>query len=157
MNNLIEHWKEVPEQGGRYEVSDKGRVLSNFFLEPRVLIPRVSSTGHLHARFYSHDSQLSPRICDLVLTCFVGPCPPLHDCKHVNGDVTDNRLDNLKWVYVGPVLCKRGHEIMAPNLKVGGGCLACDRARASLRRHPELDLQTESDRHYLKIMAGGVK
>lgn len=33
----------------------------------------------------------------LVLEAFVGPCPKGMECRHLNGDSGDNRLENLRW------------------------------------------------------------
>jgi hypothetical protein len=33
----------------------------------------------------------------LVLETFVGPCPTGMECRHLNGDRSDNRLANLCW------------------------------------------------------------
>lgn len=33
----------------------------------------------------------------LVLSAFVGPRPSGHECRHLNGDRTDNRVENLRW------------------------------------------------------------
>ena len=33
----------------------------------------------------------------LILITFVGPCPEGHECCHVDGDKTNNKLSNLYW------------------------------------------------------------
>jgi len=33
----------------------------------------------------------------LVLTAFVGPCPPGKQCRHLDGNKANNKLDNLVW------------------------------------------------------------
>ena len=33
----------------------------------------------------------------LILLAFRGPCPPGMECRHLNGDPTDNRAENLAW------------------------------------------------------------
>jgi hypothetical protein len=37
------------------------------------------------------------KVHTLVLMVFVGPCPDGMECRHLNGDSTDNRLTNLCW------------------------------------------------------------
>lgn len=36
-------------------------------------------------------------IHEIVLETFVGPCPPGMECRHLNGNSSDNRLSNLRW------------------------------------------------------------
>lgn len=38
------------------------------------------------------------RVHGLVLTCFVGPCPPGLECGHRDRDKRNNNLSNLRWV-----------------------------------------------------------
>jgi hypothetical protein len=33
----------------------------------------------------------------LVLESWVGPCPPAMECRHLNGNSHDNRVENLAW------------------------------------------------------------
>lgn len=44
------------------------------------------------------DGKVYPRkVHRLILETFVGPCPPGMQCRHLNGNASDNRLENLRW------------------------------------------------------------
>lgn len=112
----------------------------------------------------------------LVLETFVGPAPVGTEACHANGDRTDPRLENLRWdtssennLDMGRIgrdyqrnktHCPRGHELKDPNLrgtdkrKGRRSCLACDRAKSYLYRHPEEKsrMQEVSDIKYMEIM-----
>lgn len=44
-----------------------------------------------------HGSTKPVYIHRLVLETFIGPCPPGMECRHLNGNPSDNRLVNLTW------------------------------------------------------------
>lgn len=112
----------------------------------------------------------------LVMAAFVGPCPEGMEVCHNNGNPTDNRLTNLRYgtaadnrsdsvkhgthPNTAKTNCPQGHPLTVPNLKPGDlkagdrSCLACSRARARVRRHPEMrdDLQRISDSYYAAIV-----
>jgi hypothetical protein len=91
----MEVWKLVPEYDGKYEVSDQGRVRS-FQRDPqgRILRPGRMPGGHLSVALGRGNSQC---VHKLVLLAFVGVAPDKHECRHLNGDPADNRLENLCW------------------------------------------------------------
>lgn len=115
------------------------------------------------------------KVHHLVLEAFAGPRPLGMVACHKNDIPSDNRPDNLYWgtasdnqrdsvrngthVYAKRIHCPRSHVLEQPNLvpskweRAGERtCLACNRARGYIRRHPELDLQELSDRYYAEIM-----
>ena len=116
MTTQTEIWKDIPGQEGRYQVSDRGRVRST---ERVIQYPAYElATGLKRAAsarvFQGKD--LKPGTCDkfghcsvaigrgnsqmvhsLVALAFLGPRPEGHDVAHLNGDGSDNRVENLAY------------------------------------------------------------
>lgn len=106
-----ETWKALPDYEGQYEVSDLGRVrsldrmVSYQKTEKRVAFTKftkgrllkagtMNRFGHVSVSIGSRNSRC---VHDLVLRTFVGPRPHKHDCLHINGVGSDNRLVNLRY------------------------------------------------------------
>jgi hypothetical protein len=53
--------------------------------------------GHIRMRLFNQNGSKRIMLHRLVLEAYVGPCPEGMQCRHLNGDPADNRLDNLKW------------------------------------------------------------
>lgn len=87
-----EQWKCYPGDE-RYEVSDQGRVRSYCQAEPRLLATQVARSGHLRV----HLSGGVRLVHHLVMETFVGPRPSGLDTRHLDGDPTNNHLDNLAY------------------------------------------------------------
>lgn len=104
---MSETWKPIPGWEGAYEVSDQGRVRSlpravrhyrggasrrgGRILRPgvvrdyeRVVLQRDGRTKNV-------------AVHRLVLTAFIGPCPPGMEACHGDGNRRNNRLSNLRW------------------------------------------------------------
>lgn len=99
-----ERWLPVPlPDWDDYEVSDMGRVRS---WRVRGHTTRRSSMPHLRRPtkagkgYFSVSGRtgVKPKyVHRLVLFAFVGPCPEGMECRHLDGNRTNNRLSNLKW------------------------------------------------------------
>jgi hypothetical protein len=184
-----ERWKPIPGSPG-YEVSDRGRVRSLDRLvynrmghyqrrRGRVLKPGTSTRGHLVVSVGSPIKTVL--LHPLVLEAFVGPRPPGMVACHWDDDVTNNRLDNLRWAtpsdnmydrirngkhrQANQTHCIRMHILDGPNLVPSNttrgtrGCLACNRAGGLRRKRlklgqPVADLDTLADAYYADIMSG---
>lgn len=105
-----EIWRDIPNFESEYQASTFGRIRSktrlvfnrgNYkqkaFYQPikgRLLKGHRTKLGHTVVelsggkRFFIHQ---------LVLLAFVGPCPPGMESRHLNGDSTNDRLDNLAY------------------------------------------------------------
>jgi len=93
--NMQEIWKAVPGYEGKYEVSNLGRV--NSFVKYKaglILKPGRMPSGHLSVALGRGHSRC---VHELVLLAFIGAPLPKHECRHLNGNPADNRLENLKW------------------------------------------------------------
>ena len=60
----------------------------------RKLKPTRQYRGHMSVFLGRDDQRLVHR---LVLEAFVGPCPEGMECRHLDGNPGNNRLDNLAW------------------------------------------------------------
>lgn len=63
-----------------------------------VIRPRTNKvSGHLSVKLRRDGKTFTRYVHHLVLNAFVGPCPPGLECRHKDGDPSNNRLDNLAW------------------------------------------------------------
>ena len=91
----MEIWKDIPNYEGKYQVSNLGNVRSfRQSIAPKLLKPGRMFQGHLSVALGRNNSQC---VHKLVLLAFVGPAPYKHECRHLNGNPSDNRLENLRW------------------------------------------------------------
>lgn len=107
-----EVWKSLPGFPG-YEVSNLGRIKSlartseinrvdgakyTRSLPERILSCSPYTTyGHLHTGLYRDGHRHTITLHAAVLTAFVGPRPEGMECRHMDGNPRNNRLDNLVW------------------------------------------------------------
>lgn len=101
---MKEEWRPVVGFEGLYEVSDQGRVKSlskltgRGYLRPEMILKLSKMPkGYLAAQLRKDSKNYKIRVHTLVLTSFVGPRPADQECRHLDGDPTNNRLDNLVW------------------------------------------------------------
>jgi hypothetical protein len=98
----MEVWKPVPGWEGYYDVSDHGRVRSHYHkgkprVRPWIKKPVVQRRGYHQIAFVSGERYERTTIHRLVLKAFIGPCPDHMEGCHLDGNPSNNRLDNLKW------------------------------------------------------------
>src|ERR1700722_12370957 len=102
----MEEFRDVVGYEGFYQVSDLGNVISLVRLTPDAIARGVRKAKQSLAFGKNKQGRLQVVLCKqgftkrfqvhtLVLEAFVGPRPEGMECRHGNGDHTDNRLGNL--------------------------------------------------------------
>lgn len=97
----METWKQylLPQ----YEISTLGRIRSMETKRgprpaPLILKQRQSESNYASVALWDGTQIRHKRVHVMLLETFVGPKPtPQHVTRHLDGDRTNNTLDNLKW------------------------------------------------------------
>lgn len=100
----MESWRPIVGYEGVYEVSSCGRirsvarVVNRRFLKARMLkLSGSHKDGYSRFTPYSQGRGKSRTVHRIVLEAFVGPRPPGCECRHIDGDRANNRIENLCW------------------------------------------------------------
>lgn len=103
-----EVWRPVAGYEGRYEVSDLGNIRSvdrtvhlynggSYVRKGVPMHPSKDTFGHLQVRLSDGKSSKVWQVHRLVANAFLGQRPDGYHTRHLNGDPTDNRLQNLAY------------------------------------------------------------
>ncbi len=92
-------WRKIPGYE-RYFVSKSGQILSfaRGTDKPHIMKPTQSKSGHQYVYLYSTKrSSKKVWVHRAVLIAYVGLPPRNEECRHLNDNPSDNRLENLVW------------------------------------------------------------
>lgn len=91
----MEIWKDLPRQGGRYQVSNMGSVRN---AAGRVLKPSEHRDGYLHVKLSHAGKSCSRFVHRLVAAVFLNAVPGKAEVDHLDSDKKNNAASNLEWV-----------------------------------------------------------
>jgi len=98
---MKEIWKDIPDYNGIYQCSNLGKIKKICRAKGnqigKILGPIKQTSGHLSVGLSKDGVDKKFGIHRLVLFTFIGPCPPGMECRHLDGNPTNNNLNNLKW------------------------------------------------------------
>lgn len=108
MKKELEVWADVPGYEGHYQVSNLGRVRSldrivthkngaKHFKEGQIQKPQDNGNGRLYKQLKRDGTYKNYYISRLVMLAFVGERPEGYAICHDDGDIKNNRLDNLRY------------------------------------------------------------
>lgn len=83
----------------RYYASEDGHIWSMRQTKWKRLRPAVTRRDHIVVGLCSgkKNSKRQFYVHRLILLAFAGPCPPGMECRHLDDDPFNNRLENLRW------------------------------------------------------------
>lgn len=100
----MDNWKDIPGYAGKYQISRCGEVRSLSRADSmgrrwaeRILKPATVRGGYLIVALSKNGKAKTRLIHRLLLETFSGPCPDSMEARHLDGDASNNRLDNLAW------------------------------------------------------------
>lgn len=152
---MSEEWRPVVGSGGRYEVSNLGNVRSFAAgYTPRLMALRLSDRGYPSVTLRLGGTNITVQVHRSVLAAFIGPCPPGHEVRHLDGSRNNNNLSNLAYgtrsqnardgvahgtnPQTRKTHCPAGHPYDAANTYLRGSgwrsCRVCLAARARAYR-----------------------
>ncbi len=94
--SITRTWNPIIEYPGYY-VSTEGMVFSSKRGSLQSLKPIMNKCGHLYVFLYRDGLMSKEWVHRLVLRAFTRDPFPNEECRHLNGNPADNRLENLTW------------------------------------------------------------
>ena len=107
-----ETWRDIPGYEGRYQVSNLGRIRS---IKVTLLRP-YNARGYLVASLRAGGANVRHGVHRFVAEAFIPNPEGKEQVNHINGDKTDNRVENLEWV-----TCQENNLHRCRVLNGGGG------------------------------------
>ncbi len=107
MEAEIEIWKDIVGYEGKYQISSHGRVkglprkvcnhTGFIHLKERFLKGSFNTNGYIQVQLSSRPNRVLKLIHVLVATAFIPNPNKYPQINHINGDKSDNRIENLEW------------------------------------------------------------
>ncbi len=97
---IKEEWRPIIGFEEHYEISSFGRIqtIKSRWKTYRLMkLDTSCKKGHLAIKLMKNGKSSRHWVHRLVLQTFVGPCPEGMECRHFDGDPTNNQLSNLIW------------------------------------------------------------
>ncbi|AWD92331.1 HNH endonuclease domain protein [Enterococcus phage ZXL] len=97
---MKEHWRDIKDYEGLYQVSDLGRVKrckGSYSRSERILKPQFNNHGYLRVHLYKNNKPTHIRVHRLVAEAFIPNLENKPEVNHLDEDKTNNMVSNLEW------------------------------------------------------------
>ena len=101
----MELWKDVPGYEGLYQISNFGNVKSleridnsNHFHEEKILKQKIFRNGYWYVNLSKDGKHHNYHVHRIVAKLFVKNSLNKPQVNHIDGDKTNNNVNNLEWV-----------------------------------------------------------
>lgn len=94
-----ESWREIEGYGGRYQVSNYGRIWN--VATQQMMKPQLKKTGYYSVNLMKPNKKIvTERVHRLVALYFCNKPEECNVVNHIDSDKTNNHADNLEWTTV---------------------------------------------------------
>jgi len=106
-----ECWWDIEGYGGKYQISTEGRVRSfanngkKLSLEGRILKTSLTDRGYVRVTLRKDKKASYFKVHRLVARAFLENPFNYVEINHIDGDKTNNHIDNIEW-------CSRSHNLL---------------------------------------------
>lgn len=98
---MVEVWKSIPGYEDQYEASTYGRIRSlprnGTIKTKRVLSLNHKNSGYIDVTLNKDGKRTTTHVHQLIAKTFIDNPENKPQVNHINGDKTDNRIENLEW------------------------------------------------------------
>lgn len=98
-------WKDIEGYEGLYQVNQFGEVKSlpkqiglGYMTKEKILKPRLQNSGYLTVNLSKDGKGLNKTVHRLVAEAFIPNPEELPEIDHIDGDKTNNMVENLQWI-----------------------------------------------------------
>lgn len=91
-------WKDIPDYGGLYQVSNLSEVKSFKRNKELILKREVNKQGYLKVELYKNGKKKPFFVHRLVAQAFIPNLNNLPQVNHKDGNKQNNNIENLEWV-----------------------------------------------------------
>lgn len=94
----LEKWEYIRDLDDRYMISNKGRVKSLVGSKEKILKPQKDKDGYLLIKLRNkNQKQFTYKVHRLVALHFIPQIEGKNEVNHIDGDKTNNTVENLEW------------------------------------------------------------